>query len=70
MMWFAQRDKNIKIFHSFVQGRRRKLHLAEITIEQGEVLSSNNSIGEAAIRKSQNPVLMSLNNSNSTNPKL
>ncbi|KAG5570617.1 hypothetical protein H5410_060383 [Solanum commersonii] len=50
MMWFAQGDKNSKFFHSFVQGRRRRLHLAEIETDDGELLTTKESIGDAAVK--------------------
>jgi len=30
MRWFQDGDKNTKKFHSYVKGRRRKLHIAKI----------------------------------------
>lgn len=49
ILWFAQGDKNTKFFHSFVQGRRRRLQLLEIEFNHGEILTTNEAIGEAAV---------------------
>ncbi|XP_015169050.1 uncharacterized protein [Solanum tuberosum] len=50
MQWFKEGDKNTKFFHSYVKGRRRKLMIWEIQIEDGEVLQNTNSIGEEAVK--------------------
>lgn len=49
MKWFVEGDMNTKFFHSYVKGRRKKLHLSEISNEQGEMVHSNQQIGEAAV---------------------
>ncbi|KAK4723823.1 hypothetical protein R3W88_026602 [Solanum pinnatisectum] len=35
MKWFSNGDKNTKFFHSYVKGRRKKLHISEIENDQG-----------------------------------
>lgn len=32
MKWFVKGDRNSKFFHSYVQGKRRKLHITEISL--------------------------------------
>lgn len=49
LRWFSQGDKSTKFFHSSVQGKRRKLHLSEISDEQGCIFQTNSHIGEAAV---------------------
>lgn len=48
--WLQDGDKNTKFFHSYVKGRRRKLHIGEIISSQGETLSEENTIGDEAVR--------------------
>ncbi|KAK6788076.1 hypothetical protein RDI58_016601 [Solanum bulbocastanum] len=48
MRRFVDGDKNIKFFHSYVKGRRKKLHLSQITNEIGE-FQTNHQMGEAAV---------------------
>ncbi|KAH0696200.1 hypothetical protein KY289_013682 [Solanum tuberosum] len=49
MKWFKEGDMNTKFFHSYVKGRRKKLHINEIITEQGVGLKSNSEIGNAAV---------------------
>ncbi|XP_015158226.1 uncharacterized protein [Solanum tuberosum] len=49
MKWFVDGDRNTKFFHSYVKGRRKKLHLAEICNEHGVMVKTNQQIGQAAI---------------------
>lgn len=35
MKWFNDDDRNTKEFHSYVKGRRRRLHINEIEDSQG-----------------------------------
>lgn len=48
MRWFSDGDMNSKFFHSYVNGRRKKLHLSEITTEHGEILNTSQQIGKEA----------------------
>lgn len=43
-------DKNTQFFHSYVKGRRRKLHIGEIQNPQGQTITEEEAIGEEAIR--------------------
>lgn len=45
MKWFIHGDRNTKFFHSYVQGRRRKLHLHEISDDNGHLLNTQTAIG-------------------------
>ncbi|WMV51940.1 hypothetical protein MTR67_045325 [Solanum verrucosum] len=49
MKWFVEGDKNSKFFHSYVQGKRRKLHITEIHNVHGNILTDDTRIGEEAI---------------------
>ncbi|KAH0744967.1 hypothetical protein KY290_032960 [Solanum tuberosum] len=49
MRWFQDGDKNTRFFHNYVKGRRKKLHLAEIQMEQGDVVNSSDGIGAEAV---------------------
>lgn len=49
MKWFRDGDRNTKFFHSFVKGRRKKLHIGEIYTNAGEVVKTNEQIGAAAV---------------------
>uniref|UniRef100_M1AL69 RNA-directed DNA polymerase (Reverse transcriptase); Ribonuclease H n=1 Tax=Solanum tuberosum TaxID=4113 RepID=M1AL69_SOLTU len=49
MKWFTEGDMNTKFFHSYVKGRRKRLHIAKIVTEQGITLTSNDQIGQAAL---------------------
>lgn len=49
MKWFSEGDKNTKFFHSYVKGRRRKLHISEIEITSGQTVQTVQQIGEAAV---------------------
>ncbi|XP_015167468.1 uncharacterized protein [Solanum tuberosum] len=39
MKWFKDGDMNTKFFHNYVKGMRKKLHIAEIQTEQGDMLA-------------------------------
>lgn len=49
MRWFVHGDKNTKFFHSYVQGRRRKLHMHELQDDDGNILNTQAEIGKAAV---------------------
>ncbi|KAH0742871.1 hypothetical protein KY290_030864 [Solanum tuberosum] len=49
MKWFKEGDANTKFFHSYVTGRRKKLHIAETVTEQGITVQSNEQIGKASV---------------------
>lgn len=49
MTWFVHGDNSTKLFHSYVQGRRKKLHIFEISDEQGLLIISVNQISNAAV---------------------
>lgn len=38
MRWFGEGDKNTKFFHSYVNGRRKKLNILESHTEQGDII--------------------------------
>ncbi|KAH0693550.1 hypothetical protein KY285_020647 [Solanum tuberosum] len=40
MKWFKDGDMNTKFFHNYVKGMRKKLHIAEIQTEQGDMLAN------------------------------
>ncbi|WMV21122.1 hypothetical protein MTR67_014507 [Solanum verrucosum] len=49
MKWFSDGDRNTKIFHSYVKGKRKKLHIDEIVTDQEITLQTNEQIGLAAV---------------------
>lgn len=49
MKWFTDGDKNIKIFHSYVKERRRKLQVIEIQTSQGDIITSLQNIRKEAV---------------------
>lgn len=49
MRWFAKGDKYTRFFYVYVKGRRKKLHIAEITNKQGLILQTNQQMGEKAV---------------------
>lgn len=49
MNWFALGDRNTKFFHSYVQGRRKKLSLWDIIDEQGLTVNNTQEIGRRAV---------------------
>lgn len=49
MRWFKDGHKNTRFFHNYVKGRRKKLHVAEIQIGQGEVVYNSDDVGAEAI---------------------
>lgn len=50
MKWFIDGDRKTMFFQSYVKGKRKKFHMAEMIIEQGMLLKSNEEIGEATIQ--------------------
>lgn len=48
MRWFGEGDRNTKFFHSYVNGRRKKLNIAEIQTEQGDNITMGKNIGAEA----------------------
>lgn len=44
MKLFVQGHRHIKFFHSYVQGKRKKLHLSKISNEQGQTLMEESQI--------------------------
>lgn len=49
MKWFAEGDRNTKFFHPYVKGRRKKLHLAQITNSQGVTVHTNHEIRKEVV---------------------
>ncbi|XP_049394714.1 uncharacterized protein LOC125859004 [Solanum stenotomum] len=49
MKWFVEGNRNSKFFHSYVQGKRRKLHITKIQDVHGNILTDDTRIGEEAI---------------------
>ncbi|KAH0644091.1 hypothetical protein KY289_035065 [Solanum tuberosum] len=47
MTWFKDGDRNIKFFHSYVRGRRKKLHIDHIKDVRGNGVNTNVQMGEA-----------------------
>lgn len=41
LRWFAEGDKNFRFFHSYVNGRRKKLHITKINDRQGNTIHNN-----------------------------
>uniref|UniRef100_A0A0V0HAW3 Putative ovule protein n=1 Tax=Solanum chacoense TaxID=4108 RepID=A0A0V0HAW3_SOLCH len=54
MKWFNEGDRNTKFFHSYVRGRRKKLHIESIKDIRGIEVSDNDQKGEAAVEFFQN----------------
>lgn len=50
MRWFKDGDRNTKFFHSYVRGRRKKLHIHEIKTGQGDVTNGTDNIGTEAVQ--------------------
>jgi len=50
MKWFSEGDMITKFFHSYVKGRRKKLHLSAIETDQGDIVNTNEQIGDAAVK--------------------
>lgn len=46
---FEKGDRNTKFFHSYVKGRRRKLNISEIQIEQGDRICLGKNIKAEAV---------------------
>lgn len=49
MSWFTMGDKNTMFFHSYVQGKRKKLFLKEIYDEQEVTVNTTSKIGMRAV---------------------
>ncbi|KAH0720013.1 hypothetical protein KY284_005043 [Solanum tuberosum] len=49
MKWFKEGDRNIKFFHAYVKGNRRKLQVVDILTDQGDKISTTQNIGEEAV---------------------
>ncbi|KAH0679808.1 hypothetical protein KY284_020893 [Solanum tuberosum] len=49
MRWFKDGDRNTKFYHTYVKGRRKKLHIGEIQSNHGDVFKTNDQIGEATV---------------------
>ncbi|KAH0638863.1 hypothetical protein KY285_035449 [Solanum tuberosum] len=49
MKWFRDGDRNTRFLHSYVKGKRRKLHLSEIQTRQGDWITTSQNIGEEAV---------------------
>lgn len=45
MKWLQDGDKNTKIFHSYIKGRSRKLHINKILNKQDEEITEGAQIG-------------------------
>ncbi|KAH0757928.1 hypothetical protein KY290_021421 [Solanum tuberosum] len=54
MKWFKERDRNTKFFHSYVRGRRKKLHIESIKDIRGVEVHSNDQKGEIEVEYFQN----------------
>ncbi|OIT07895.1 hypothetical protein A4A49_63152, partial [Nicotiana attenuata] len=54
LQWFKEGDANSKYFHSLIRGRRRKLYIHKIKNEDGEWITGDEAIGEAACEHFQN----------------
>lgn len=50
MRQFTDEDRNIKFFHAYVNGRRRKLNIDEIYTEEGDIIDTGKNIGTEAMR--------------------
>ncbi|KAK4726324.1 hypothetical protein R3W88_031241 [Solanum pinnatisectum] len=48
--WFSESDMNTKKIHSYVKGKRKKLHISAIESDQGITIQSNEQIGEEAVK--------------------
>ncbi|KAH0699064.1 hypothetical protein KY284_013279 [Solanum tuberosum] len=49
MRWFKDGDRNTKFYHTYVKGRRKKLHIGEIQSNHGDVFKTNDQIGGATV---------------------
>lgn len=49
MNWLKDGDRNTKFFHIYIKGRRKKLKIAEIQTEQGNVITTSEGIGAEAV---------------------
>lgn len=47
--WFGDGDRNTKFFHSYVNGRRRRLTITEIQTAQGDIISFEENIEAEAV---------------------
>lgn len=50
MKWFADGNRNTKIFHAYVTGRRKRLQLNRIQNSEGEWLEEQSDIASEAVR--------------------
>lgn len=50
MRWFNDENKNIKFFHANVNGRRKRLNIDEIYIEEGDIINTRENIRAEAAR--------------------
>ncbi|KAK4714329.1 hypothetical protein R3W88_020236 [Solanum pinnatisectum] len=50
MQWFADGDRNTKFFHTYVNGKRRRLKSQRIQDDRGVWLDSEEDIAQEAIR--------------------
>ncbi|KAG5631132.1 hypothetical protein H5410_002849 [Solanum commersonii] len=50
MRWFVNGDRNTKFFHSYVKGRKKKLHISEIQTPKGDTVNSNENIGAEVVK--------------------
>ncbi|XP_060211851.1 uncharacterized protein LOC132639423 [Lycium barbarum] len=50
MEWFQDGDRNSKLFHNYVNGRRKRLQLKRIQNNQGQWLDDEYDIAEEALR--------------------
>lgn len=44
MRWFGQGDRNTTFFHSYVNGRKKKLNIFEIQMAQGDTITMGENI--------------------------
>lgn len=50
MRWFVDGGRNIKFFHFYVNGRRKRLRIDEITTMEGDVINTKENIEAKAVR--------------------
>lgn len=60
--WLKDGDRNTMFFHSYVKGRRKKLHISEILDEQGRLMNTEAQIGDAAVRYFESQFIEDNNN--------
>lgn len=49
MAWFYDGDRNTTFFYNYVRGRRKRLYVHEIEIDQGATLQKHEYIGEEVV---------------------